>query len=136
MIMIKLIKTVSYGVASLVLMSSLSMAADETKPIREIKATVNIQGRGQVTKPTEVKDQEAAKKILSKELIEKLDFTKVKVLIFSWKGSGLDKLKYEVDKTNSKKVVFHFKAGRTRDLRPHLKVYVLKKDVIWVAPTY
>ena len=58
----------------------------------------------------------------------KFDFKKEFLLVFSWAGSGQDKLTFGV---NDGKAAFFYAAGLTRDLRPHFYAYVLKNKTTW-----
>jgi hypothetical protein len=78
--------------------------------------------------------KDAAKHFSEKELAKlakKVDFKKQIVLVFAWRGSGQDSLKHVVMESFPEQVRFTLKRGRTRDLRPHVKLYVLRADVKW-----
>ena len=60
-----------------------------------------------------------------------VDFANQKVLIFAWYGSGGDDLTYSTDRTYAENIVFKYKPGRSRDLRAHLHIYVLRSNVTW-----
>jgi hypothetical protein len=60
------------------------------------------------------------------ELDRKVDFGDQKLLVFAWSGSGGDKLDYALEK---QEVVFHFKPGLTKDLRPHIVLFSLNDHV-------
>jgi hypothetical protein len=84
-------------------------------------------------KPAEVKTaDELAKSALfadGRDAIKKqLDFSKEKLVVFVWSGSGRDKLTPEL-KTVDKKVVavFTYKVGETDDLRRHALVFAVPK---------
>jgi hypothetical protein len=62
-----------------------------------------------------------------------VDFEKQIVLLFAWKGSGQDRLQYVVKESFPEQIMFSYKPGRTRDLRPHVKVYVLRSTVKWAV---
>ena len=87
--------------------------------------------------PILVQDKEAAKKYLEGDTLKqvlKLDFTKKKVLIFYWAGSGRDQLSCEILESYPEQLVFNIQRGRTRDLRRHSKVYVIRKNVSYAPP--
>ena len=90
------------------------------------------------TKPVVLKTEEAAAKYFSKGELAKLkkaaNFKKQIVLIFAWKGSGQDKMEFSVAESFPEQVFFSYKPGRTRDLRPHVKVYALRSNVKWSGP--
>ena len=53
------------------------------------------------------------------------------LLLFAWRGSGQDRLEYQLQPSPAGEIVFFFSPGRTRDLREHHKVFVLRADVAW-----
>ena len=64
-----------------------------------------------------------------KLLLKKVDFQKQTVLLFAWRGSGQDKMTYTIAESFPEQITFKILPGRTRDLRPHLKIYELRKNV-------
>ena len=66
-------------------------------------------------------------------LKDKVDFSKQKVLVFAWRGSGQDRIVYEVLESFPEQIRFSYQRGRTRDLRPHLKVFAVRSDVKCIA---
>lgn len=86
-------------------------------------------------KPLVIKSVEDAAKHFSDDAIKTLkkevDFDKQIVLVFSWRGSGQDKLGYSVLESFPEQIVFNFKRGRTKDLRPHTPVFALRSNVRW-----
>ena len=67
-------------------------------------------------------------------LMKRVDFKQQIVLVFAWRGSGQDRLTYSVAESYPEQVFFTFRPGRTRDLRPHVRVYALRSNVTWRAP--
>lgn len=65
------------------------------------------------------------------ELKQQVDFDKQFVLLFAWKGSGRDELSYAVAESYPEQIMFTYAPGRTRDLRPHVHVFVLRSNVQW-----
>lgn len=108
------------------------------EPIEEIKnATPNDSvfqdaARG---KPLEIRSAEDAAKYFSDKNLAALkasvDFEKQVVLVFAWRGSGQDKLTYDVAESFPEQISFAIKPGRTRDLRPHVHVFALRSNVKW-----
>ena len=86
-------------------------------------------------KPIVIKSaEEAAKHFDAKGLAairKQVDFAQQTVLIFAWRGSGGDRLNYAVMESYPEQIVFKLKRGRTRDLRPHVYIYALRKNVTW-----
>ena len=83
--------------------------------------------------PLVIKSEKDAKKYLDKETLAKVakvvDLDARHIVIFAWKGSGRDKITYEVMESYPEQVAFTFQAGRTRDLRTHIKAYSVRKNV-------
>ncbi|MCH8923496.1 MAG: hypothetical protein IIA67_10170 [Planctomycetes bacterium] len=86
-------------------------------------------------KPIVIKSEKDAAKHFAGDDLAKLkkqvDFKKQIVLVFAWRGSGQDRLTFNVAKSFPEQIFFRLKPGRTRDLRSHLKVYVLRSNVKW-----
>ena len=85
--------------------------------------------------PIVIKSIEDAKKSLGsdalKTLAKSVDFQKQFVLVFAWQGSGGDELTYKILKSFPEQIVFSRKAGLTRDLRSHARVFALRSGVRW-----
>ena len=111
-----------------------------SEPIEELeKASLTEAAMKEATvrAPVLIESKEAAKKYLSGDTLKKvqtLDFTKKKVIAFFWRGSGQDKLEYVVAESFPEQIMFSLKRGRTRDLRQHSKVYILRKNVSYNPP--
>tara|TARA_Y100000589_G_scaffold99814_2_gene94354 strand:+ start:1161 stop:1592 length:432 start_codon:yes stop_codon:yes gene_type:complete len=86
-------------------------------------------------KPIVVKSKEEAAKHFGKEavsaLVGEVDFKKQFVLVFAWRGSGGDRLNYNVAESFPEQIFFSRQFGRTRDLRSHAKVFALRSNVKW-----
>jgi hypothetical protein len=65
------------------------------------------------------------------KLARQVDFEQQFVLLFAWRGSGQDRFRYTVAESYPEQVFFTYRAGRTRDLRPHVYVYALRSNVKW-----
>ena len=65
------------------------------------------------------------------KLMKQVDFNEQRVLLFAWRGSGQDRLRYDVAESYPEQVFLTYKPGRTRDLRPHVHVYALRSNVKW-----
>jgi hypothetical protein len=91
----------------------------------------------QAGKPIEIKSAEEAAKFFKDEALAqalaKVDFAKQYVLIFAWKGSGQDRLVSRVAESYPEQAFFELERGRTRDLRPHVRIYALRSNVTWKA---
>ena len=69
-----------------------------------------------------------------KKLTALVDFDKQIVLLFAWRGSGQDKLTFQVAESFPEQITFSYKRGRTKDLRSHVYIFVLRKNVTWNNP--
>lgn len=89
-------------------------------------------------KPLVIESQKAAAEHFSEDaltaLVKQVDFEQQVVLVFAWRGSGQDRLSFEVAESYPEQVFFRYKPGRTRDLRPHLYVFALRSNVKWRTP--
>ena len=112
---------------------------DEKKEIfrqLELKeAKIEPRKAGGVDKPMKVTSKEelaiAVKDVDTQDAIANVvDFDKEYVLIFTWGGSGADKLTAASEKDV---VTFTLKRGLTKDLRQHAPVFVLSKEATWVV---
>jgi hypothetical protein len=105
--------------------------AEKEAVVKELDAKgVKPNERGTVAKPTVIASAEDLAKTIKEEevaarLKKDVDFTKSQLLLFSWGGSGQDKLAFAV---KEKKVIFTYTAGLTRDLRFHTHLYAIPKD--------
>ncbi len=111
-------------------------APDEPiKEITKVEAQAIVFKDANRKKPLELKTEEAAAKYFKAEELKKLktqiDFEKQVLLVFAWRGSGQDKMTYDVAESFPEQIQFNYKPGRTRDLRPHVKLYVLRNNVKW-----
>lgn len=69
-----------------------------------------------------------------KALTKQVDFEQQLVLVFAWRGSGQDRLSFDVAESYPEQVSFRYAPGRTRDLRPHLYTFAIRLNVKWSAP--
>ena len=127
-------------VSLLTIVGGLFAASANYEPITELKdlrAEEAVFTDASRTKPIVLKSlKNGAKYFDEEELVaisKTVDFEKQIVLLFAWKGSGQDRLQYVVKESFPEQIMFSHKPGRTRDLRPHLKVYVLRSNVKWAV---
>lgn len=66
-----------------------------------------------------------------KTIASQVDIEKQVLLLFVWHGSGQDKLDYQVAESCPEQITFFHKAGLTRDLRLHTRVFALRANVKW-----
>jgi hypothetical protein len=113
-----------------------SAKKDKDAQVREIdlKGLKLPEAKGMVEKPTVITSEEELKKAVpdedaQKQIKKDVDFSKQKVVMFAWSGSGQDSLTFKEDKTDKGlAVMMTFQPGKTRDLRPHYMVLVVPKD--------
>ena len=120
-----------------------AISAEPNAKLPPIKAIKIVKPKGKSTgfkaasrkKPLIIRSEKDAAKHFSKKALAKLkkqvDFKRQFVLVFAWRGSGQDRLRYDVAESFPEQIVFRFKRGRTRDLRPHLYVFALRSNVKW-----
>ncbi len=103
--------------------------------LKGIKAKPNIFKAATRKKPLVIRSEKDAADYYSPKALaalkEKVDFEKQFVLVFAWRGSGQDRLSYDVLESFPEQIVFKYKPGRTRDLRPHVHTYALRNNVKW-----
>lgn len=137
----KYLKTHLIAIVSILTTGSELFAAPANQaPITELKdqsAEQAVFTDATKTKPIVLKSLKDAEKYYGKEalaaLSKSVDFEKQIVLIFAWQGSGQDRLSYIVEESLPEQIKFSFARGLTRDLRPHVKVFVLRSNVKWTA---
>jgi len=70
-----------------------------------------------------------------RSMIGPIDFDQEYLLVFSWGGSGRDRLEYIGSGRENRQVTFLKKTGVTKDLRTHTKLYRMDADVDWKFAT-
>lgn len=65
------------------------------------------------------------------KLMKEVNFKKQIVLVFAWRGSGQDRIEHAVLESFPEQIRFTYKPGRTRDLRAHQLICVLRSNVKW-----
>ena len=104
----------------------------EVSDVRPLAVAFEKSGRD---RPLVLRSKKEASEVFSPEaaakLMKSVDFEKQFVLLFAWRGSGQDSLQFSVLESFPEQVVFKYQPGRTRDLRPHVRVYALRSKVRW-----
>lgn len=103
-------------------------AEEKSAPIPAIDLVLSEFPKSKVTDYLTITDEKKLKEVVDgKEKLDKIkvDFTKQKVLIFAWSGSGGDQL---TATGNDKEVNINYIRGLTKDLRGHTKAFVVSKD--------
>ena len=106
-------------------------APEPATKARELKIEKKPEGKEGKT-PVKVTSAEELAKAVAKEtadeIAKQVDFKNEYVVIFSWSGSGGDKLAMDA---GEKEATFKKTFGRTRDLRPHFHAYALPKGMTY-----
>jgi hypothetical protein len=95
--------------------------------------------RTRVVKPTVIENPEELAKLITHETLrtqigEQVDFASEHLLVFAWAGSGADKITTDVTRADdAARVVFLYTPGRTRDLRPHVHLFVIEQEAKWIV---
>ncbi|MBP3958159.1 hypothetical protein J8F10_23160 [Gemmata sp. G18] len=120
------------------------LAAEEKSVVKEIPTKdlkVKVPDGGKASEPTEIKtaDDLAKSPVLkdaADDVKKSVDFSKEKLLVFAWAGSGGDKVALTGDTKDGKTALaVTYTRGLTRDLRQHVKLFVVPKDAeVKVAP--
>ncbi len=103
------------------------------KEIRELELKIDAFKLAGLEKPLVIQSAaEAATYFDAKNLAalkNKVDFSKQEVLLFAWRGSGQDRIKFVVLESFPEQIHFSSQRGRTKDLRQHLKVFIVRSNV-------
>ncbi|MFO0823196.1 MAG: hypothetical protein U0792_08755 [Gemmataceae bacterium] len=109
--------------------------AEDTPAVRklELKA-VKLKHESKTPQVSEIGSAEALSKSklfaddASREAVSKqVDFTKEKLIVSAWTGSGSDSATTEIEKGEVWTVKFVYEAGKTDDVKPHGYVFVVPK---------
>jgi hypothetical protein len=127
------------GAIVAILFGTVAFGADPTIPpitaLTGIKPTEAVFKDASAKKPLVIKSAEEAGKYFAaeqlSELQKKADFKQQMLLIFAWQGSGQDKISYAVAESYPEQIFFTYEMGRTRDLRQHQQLYLLRTNVTW-----
>lgn len=68
---------------------------------------------------------------LTQPLTAKVDFENQYLLLFAWKGSGRDEIDFDVAESFPEQIQFGYRRGMTKDYRPHLRLFALRKGVTY-----
>ena len=125
---------------------SLAVAADDKekqdkdKPTVKEIATKDLKlthpKMGKATEPATIKTAEELKKnavagAAAEEIAKQVDFEKQSLLVFAWAGSGQDKITASIGADSDKKSIVYveYLPGKTRDLRQHVRLFAVPKDL-------
>jgi hypothetical protein len=116
---------------ALLLLVPAALADVEPKDRKIVAREIVVKGlpsaRAVLKEPTKIASKEDLEKIIPDRdvrdaILKEVDLKKEFLLLFSWSGSGGDKLLMKDDKG---KVTFEYVRGKTDDLRRHAKLYAL-----------
>lgn len=95
------------------------------------------QVRGGLGDPIIIKSANTLQKVIDdkkarEQILTQVDFESQQLLLFRWSGSGQDNLSIELKEEDKKETaIITYKAGRTRDLRPHNYLFALPQAAEW-----
>jgi hypothetical protein len=103
-------------------------------PVRKIKIEGVTWPIGRPQEPLIINSQKKLAEVFDDEasqaaVLKLLNLEKERLVVFHWQGSGGDKL--ELVSANAEEQIlttFVYRRGLTRDLRPHLHLYVVPQD--------
>ncbi|MBT6157418.1 MAG: hypothetical protein HOL01_09665 [Planctomycetaceae bacterium] len=103
------------------------------KRITNVRPKANVYKNSSHNKPLVIRNEkDAAKYFAAADVVllsKQVDFTHQTALVFAWRGSGQDKLTYEVLESYPEQIIFNYTRGRTKDLRPHVYIFALRSNV-------
>ncbi len=106
-----------------------SVVALDVKPKDAVFNGSNLRTPAQISAADELSRYFEADQI--KRITKRVDFKKQYVLLFVWRGSGQDRLRYDYQEVKPGWVFFTIKQGRTEDYRRHARVFAVQSDVKW-----
>jgi hypothetical protein len=131
------------ALALLFAVSAVTVAEDKLvgQPIVEIKLPKDAKPGvkpGKWSEPAKVTSAAELEKLVADEptrtaIAKAMDLKTHDLLVFCWQGSGQDKLEYAVLESFPEQVPFTLKPGLTDDLRTHVKLFAVRKNVKWSA---
>ncbi len=105
------------------------------KPSLELPVLKGVKAKdGKPSEPTVIKSEDDLMKAFGEDGVKeyKIDFKKEYLALFSWSGSGQDKLTHATETKDGKTTVTTtYAPGRTRDLVPHFALIKLPVGAEW-----
>lgn len=116
--------------------------ADEKKPAPAVTDLANDKADkigtegGKPTQPKAITSEDELKTAIPdddtrKRVAKLVDFKEQTLLVFAWQGSGGDKLDFVVLESFPEQIRFTVTPGKTFDLRQHVHLYAVRKNVKW-----
>ncbi len=125
------------AILAVVFLAAPVLAAEEKSVVKEIPTKdlkVTPAKGGKPTEPAVIKSADELAKCpvcggAADDIKKHVDFAKEKLLVFAWSGSGQDKVAVTgATKDGKTELTVTHTPGLTRDLRPHVKLFVVPKD--------
>lgn len=127
-------------IAAVLMTVSLAVADDTDKPTVRPIPTARLKlafpdKPGRATEPVAITSaEELARNPVLKDAADELqklvNFEKEKLLLFAWQGSGQDKVTLSIGSEGGRSFVYgEYIRGFTRDLRQHLRLFAVPKDL-------
>ena len=105
------------------------------QPIKDVTVKKSVFDDASRDNPLVIRTEIEAEKHFDEDnlaiLKKEVDFAKQFVLVFAWRGSGQDRLEYDVLESFPEQIQFRLILGRTKDLRSHVKIFALRTNVKW-----
>jgi hypothetical protein len=125
-----------------ILLAGVPIMAEEKKAaIRALDVKIEGAVPTKFGEPTVIANEEQLAKAIKDEpavaaIKKQVDFKTEKLLYFAWSGSGQDKLTFTTaEGKKGPEVTFTYSPGKTRDVRPHKKLFALPKEATFkIAP--
>jgi hypothetical protein len=116
----------------LALTAGLFAADPKEAPVRALDVKVEGSAKGRATEPVVIRSADELAKAITDEaavaaIKKAVDFEKEQIVYFAWSGSGQDKITFASLDGAAPLVTFTYTPGRTRDFRPHTKLFALPK---------
>ncbi len=118
---------------ALIPLALLAAPTRDESVVRPIEIKLPGEQKGKPTEPTTITSKKELEKAVTDEtaqgvLAKAVDFDKEKIVLFTWAGSGQDKVNHMVSDAKPVEITFTYAPGRTRDLRQHSKAFAVPKD--------
>jgi hypothetical protein len=122
------------------LTASALAAQPKESAARALDVKVERPAKGRVSQPVTIRSaDELAKAIMDETAVaavkKAVEFEKEQLVYFAWSGSGQDKISFEPTAGAAPTVTFTYTPGRTRDIRPHARLFALPKDATYKVVT-
>ena len=130
----------SISVSVLALAAAALAVEPKESAVRSLDVKVEGPAKGRVAQPVAIRSADELAKAIADEAAvaavkKAVDFEKEQVVYFAWSGSGQDKITFESAGGAAPTVTVTYTPGRTRDVRPHAKLFALPKDATYKVVT-